>query len=221
MAPKYHPTPLSGGDRKALNKELGKARSMANILATRSAEMRAKGEAMIQQAATASRSIRRPPSTRPSIKRCETSISPQWFPGYRAFDLLRAKYRQSRPIIHLLSNIVSDQKGLPSELGTPTTPLNIAGQVLGQYKRSDNNNHGIRISNILRILLPIGVRETEIDSAWLSTTDGFGAKREATEHSASITYTIDPQDDFQTVSQIMNGVRDLDLLLNQIKKTLR
>src|SRR3954469_1643321 len=49
MAPKYHPTPLSGGDRKALAKELGKARAMANILATQSAEMRAKGEAMIQQ----------------------------------------------------------------------------------------------------------------------------------------------------------------------------
>jgi hypothetical protein len=50
MAPKYHPTPLSGGDRKALAKELGKARAMANILAAQSAEMRAKGEAMIQQA---------------------------------------------------------------------------------------------------------------------------------------------------------------------------
>jgi hypothetical protein len=50
MAPKYHPTPLSGGDRKALTKELGKARAMANILATRSAEIRAKGEALIQQA---------------------------------------------------------------------------------------------------------------------------------------------------------------------------
>ena len=50
MAPKYHPTPLSGGDRKALTKELGKARAMANILAAQSAEMRAKGEAMIQQA---------------------------------------------------------------------------------------------------------------------------------------------------------------------------
>jgi hypothetical protein len=50
MAPKYHPTPLSGGDRKALNKELGKARAMANILAAQSTEMRAKGKAMIQQA---------------------------------------------------------------------------------------------------------------------------------------------------------------------------
>jgi hypothetical protein len=50
MAPKHHPTPLSGGDRKALNKELGRARAMANILASRSVEMRAKGEALIQQA---------------------------------------------------------------------------------------------------------------------------------------------------------------------------
>jgi hypothetical protein len=50
MAPKYHPTPLSGGDRKALNKELGKARAMTNILAAQSVETRAKGEAMIQQA---------------------------------------------------------------------------------------------------------------------------------------------------------------------------
>ena len=50
MAPKFHPTPLSGGDRKALKKELGKARAMTNILAAQSAEMRAKGEALIQQA---------------------------------------------------------------------------------------------------------------------------------------------------------------------------
>jgi hypothetical protein len=47
MAPKYHPTPLSGGDRKALGKELGKARAMTRLLATQSAEMRARGEAMI------------------------------------------------------------------------------------------------------------------------------------------------------------------------------
>jgi phage FluMu protein Com len=50
MAPKYHPTPLSGGDRKALAKALGKSRAMTNILATQSAEMRAKGRALIQQA---------------------------------------------------------------------------------------------------------------------------------------------------------------------------
>ncbi|MEH2560091.1 hypothetical protein V1286_007620 [Bradyrhizobium algeriense] len=50
MTPKHHPTPLSGGDRKALKKELGKARAMTGILATQSDELRAKGDALIRQA---------------------------------------------------------------------------------------------------------------------------------------------------------------------------
>nr|WP_245284939.1 hypothetical protein [Bradyrhizobium sp. th.b2] len=50
MAPKQHPTPLSGGDRKALTKELARARAVTSILATRSAEKRAAGEALIREA---------------------------------------------------------------------------------------------------------------------------------------------------------------------------
>jgi hypothetical protein len=50
MAPKYHPTPLSGGDRKALKKELRSARGMTGILAAQSDEMRSKGDALIRQA---------------------------------------------------------------------------------------------------------------------------------------------------------------------------
>jgi hypothetical protein len=50
MAPKHHPTPLSGGDRKALAKELGKARAMTTVLARRSAELRAESEALIRKA---------------------------------------------------------------------------------------------------------------------------------------------------------------------------
>jgi hypothetical protein len=50
MAPKYHPTPLSGGDRKALNKELTKARGVTLMLARQSEELRAKGEALIREA---------------------------------------------------------------------------------------------------------------------------------------------------------------------------
>ncbi|MET4344695.1 hypothetical protein [Bradyrhizobium sp. RT9a] len=50
MAPKHHPTPLSGGDRKALAKEVGKSRAMTSILVAQSADVRAKGEALIRQA---------------------------------------------------------------------------------------------------------------------------------------------------------------------------
>jgi hypothetical protein len=51
LASKHHPMPLSGSDRKALTKELGKTRAMTGILAAQSAEMRAKGVALVQQAA--------------------------------------------------------------------------------------------------------------------------------------------------------------------------
>ena len=50
MGPKHHPTPLSGGDRKALSKELVKSRAMTGILAERSEEKRRVGEAPIREA---------------------------------------------------------------------------------------------------------------------------------------------------------------------------
>lgn len=50
MAPKHHHTPLSGRDRKALKKELGKARAMTTILAAQAEEARANGDALIRQA---------------------------------------------------------------------------------------------------------------------------------------------------------------------------
>lgn len=50
MAPKHHHMPLSGGDRKALTKELAKSRAMTNIFAERSAEKQHEGEALIREA---------------------------------------------------------------------------------------------------------------------------------------------------------------------------
>ncbi|SHG10196.1 hypothetical protein [Bradyrhizobium erythrophlei] len=49
MSPKFHHTRLSGGDRKALTKELSKSRAMTRIFAERSAEKRREGEALIRE----------------------------------------------------------------------------------------------------------------------------------------------------------------------------
>jgi hypothetical protein len=93
-------------------------------------------------------------------------------------------------------------------------------KVVAQYGHGIAKNKGIRIPNLLQILLPIGVLEAEIASAWLSTTDGFGAKRGTTVHSASIMYTIDPQDDFQTVNQIMASAISIFAKPNQTEIAL-
>jgi hypothetical protein len=50
VAPKYHPTPVSGSHRRALAKALTRSRAMTSILARRAAETRAAGEAMIREA---------------------------------------------------------------------------------------------------------------------------------------------------------------------------
>src|SRR5664279_3450105 len=50
MARKHHHMPLSGGDRKALTKELAKSRAMTRIFAERAAEKRREGEALIREA---------------------------------------------------------------------------------------------------------------------------------------------------------------------------
>ena len=50
MSPKHHHMPLSGGDRKALTKELSKSRAMTRIFAERSAEKQREGEALIREA---------------------------------------------------------------------------------------------------------------------------------------------------------------------------
>src|SRR5579859_5199219 len=50
MARKRHHMPISGGDRKALTKELRVARAMTKIFAERATEKRRDGEALIREA---------------------------------------------------------------------------------------------------------------------------------------------------------------------------
>lgn len=50
MSPKRHPTLMSGGDRKALRKELQKSRGVTLMLARQSEDLRTRGEAMIRDA---------------------------------------------------------------------------------------------------------------------------------------------------------------------------
>lgn len=50
IAPKRHITLMSGGDWKALKKELSKARGVTLMLARQAEDLRARGEAMIKDA---------------------------------------------------------------------------------------------------------------------------------------------------------------------------
>lgn len=138
-----------------------------------------------------------------------------------AFSLWKNKNKVSLPIACLLTDPGEMKMALPKSLGTNTTALSLGGKMLAKFKYEVGKNNGIKISNLLSLLLPVGLLEAEIDPGWISTTDGFATKRGIAAHSGHIAYTIDPKDDFSTVSQIIDGIKDIDILLNKLRQRIK
>jgi hypothetical protein len=81
-----------------------------------------------------------------------------------------------------------------------------------------NDNHGVREHNVLRLLLPVGVLESDLDAAWLQAIDGFGSARGDTAHQALRTQQPpDPKSELQTVAAIVLGLRKLDVILSGLR----
>ncbi|WP_158712516.1 MULTISPECIES: HEPN domain-containing protein [Streptomyces] len=78
-----------------------------------------------------------------------------------------------------------------------------------RYVRTKNN--GIKEKNILRMLMPLGFTEEEINSAWLSTTETWATARGDSAHkTAKMQVRPDPQHEWDTVKEILKGFQDLD-----------
>jgi len=81
------------------------------------------------------------------------------------------------------------------------------------------NNHGIKEENVLQLLLPLGVRPSEIDSAWLSTIDSFASARGKTAHkSVKTQQPPDPKTERDNVKQILEGLKEIDKMLGRLKR---
>lgn len=86
------------------------------------------------------------------------------------------------------------------------------------------SNMGVRRDDVLRLLVPVGIRESEIDAAWLQKIDEFGQSRGSIAHSPNgrVHQPVDPKSEFDTVSDIIEGVRVIDETLEQMGyKSLR
>jgi hypothetical protein len=80
-------------------------------------------------------------------------------------------------------------------------------------------NHGIRERNLLALLLPVGVRDGDLDKTWLATIDSFGAQRGDTAHQSGRTQQQpDPQQELQTVQAIASGLAKLDATLSALHR---
>jgi len=84
-------------------------------------------------------------------------------------------------------------------------------KAMTQYMHRLADNHGVRLDNLRRLLLPIGVELVALDQTWLTNIDEFGKRRGEVAHKAvGVQQAIDPQTEYQQVQALIDGLKELD-----------
>ncbi|MFE6128635.1 hypothetical protein ACFQ6Q_10240 [Streptomyces sp. NPDC056437] len=133
----------------------------------------------------------------------------EWKAGEAISIILLAAlaYRESAPPI---PGSVGEAASKRDKYPTLEARIEAARSDLHRYAR--NQNHGIKEKNLLRMLLPIGFQETEIDSTWLSATETWATARgDAAHKTAKLQVQPDPQNELKTVLLVLEGFRELDV----------
>ena len=115
------------------------------------------------------------------------------------------------------SSILSGSVTQLSNLSGVIEQLESARDNFVRYAKSDNM--GVRRANVLRLLLPVGILKREIDQVWLQKIDEFGQKRGSIAHSPKgrVRQPVDPKGEFDTVTDIIKGIRVIDETLEQMR----
>lgn len=112
---------------------------------------------------------------------------------------------------HLIQDGLNGQKLREVLSGTRRHTDDSVRSATQAYNNMLSKNHGIKEENILRILLPLGVEASDIDSAWLRTIHDFGQKRGETAHTSTRTQQPpDPESELRVVSDILVGLKRID-----------
>ncbi|MFC3158783.1 hypothetical protein SAMN05443633_11528 [Chryseobacterium arachidis] len=82
-----------------------------------------------------------------------------------------------------------------------------------------DKNHGVKESNILKVLLPLGIELSQIDTTWLNTMDSFGATRGLFAHASNRVHTaVDRNTILNLIKiQILPELSNIDNLVKQLK----
>jgi hypothetical protein len=78
-------------------------------------------------------------------------------------------------------------------------------------------NHGIRESNLVRLLLPLGLEQSDLDPKWLADIDSFGSRRgDAAHRSIGSQRPPDPVQERSDVTVLVDGLAAVDRLLRRL-----
>ena len=109
------------------------------------------------------------------------------------------------------ASLSKDEKRNTSELSS------IIDKAVETYIRNLKSNHDIREENLRNIIQPVGLLMSDLDPTWIINLDEFGKLRGDVAHQSNkTTGRLNPEDEYQRVSQIIQGLRALDQKLYEI-----
>lgn len=83
-----------------------------------------------------------------------------------------------------------------------------------------NNNHGIKETNLIHLLLPIGVNADEIDTVLIADLNSYGERRGKFAHNTSQVYSttiqIDPKEEWEKAKKLIKNIASIDKLFNNL-----
>jgi len=88
------------------------------------------------------------------------------------------------------------------------------------FDRVVKNNHGVKESNLLRLLLPVGIKPADLDPNLLSNISAFGENRGDAAHSSVVSVKTrqppDPESEYNTVKALLADLIKLDECLDAL-----
>ena len=101
----------------------------------------------------------------------------------------------------------------------PTNDFNFRlNAVISSFTSKVNRNNGIKESNVIPLLVSIGIDHTQLSQTMLNNMSSFGSNRGDTAHNSSkVQHLIIPLDEVNMVQHIVTDLNLVDDLIDQIK----
>ena len=142
-----------------------------------------------------------------------------------AFDAWQQRRLITEPLVALVAYAENQPERVPQKLPLPgkrdlTNRIEKCKNRFNAYVRT--MNHGIQEESVLKMLLPVGISEYDIDPTWLATTSSFGRERGETAHQSNQVYNPpDPKNEYNIVTQVVEGLSIIDERLLQLQPPQR
>lgn len=105
----------------------------------------------------------------------------------------------------------------PDDTGPPKIRT-VVREEKRSYSKAVNNNHGIKSENLLRLLIPVGIRESQLPTQFLADMNAFGASRGKLAHNRiAANNRPDPKDSRRLLTRLVLELRRLDQKLLALK----